>query len=272
MAIGSSPHDGIREAVGAPPPVKPVTRGPSMNTSWTWDLSELARSVTMHRWGEVGTPVLLFPPEAADAGEVARSGLVDALGLLMADNRVKVYAVDSVGGRAWFESTDPLHAVWVQNRFGVAVREEIVPRIWQDCRSDRLEIVAAGVGFGALDAVGAVCRFPDVFRAAIGMSGTYDLSPRLAGAWSEEFYYSSPLHFLPGLDGDVLEQLRHRFFILASGTGSSENPGESWWLADVLGSKQVPNRVDNWPGYDRSWSTWAAMLPGYLHEVLGPEA
>lgn len=226
--------------------------------------------VTMHRWGEVGTPVLIFPPDGTDASELERSGMVQALSLFMADNRAKVYAVDSIVGQAWRDSEDPLHAAWIQNQFGIAVRTEIVPRIWQDCRSDGIEIVAAGAALGALEAVGAVCRYPDVFRSAIGMSGTYDLSGRFGTSWSEDFYYSSPIHFLPGLEGDLLDLLKHRFLILATGTALSENPGESWWMADVLGSKAIPNRVDNWPGYGRDWDTWRAMLPGYLHEVLEP--
>jgi esterase/lipase superfamily enzyme len=241
-----------------------------VNTSWTWTLSDLDLNITMHRWGEVGAPVLVFPPDGVDAAELERTGLIDSLAALMADRRAKIYAVDSVTGRTWRDSADPLHSAWVQNRFGVAVRAEIVPRIWQDCRTDRLEIVAAGAALGAFEAVGAVCRYPDVFRSAVGMSGSYDLSGRLGGAWSEDCYFASPIHFLPGLNGDLLEQLRQRFVVLATGTGSWENPGESWWLADVLGSKAVPNRVDNWPGYARDWGTWRTMLPNYLDELLSP--
>ena len=239
-----------------------------MNRSWTWQLPALDRPVTMHRWGEMGAPLLLFPPNGDDAGSVERAGLVQSLSLLMTDRRVKVYSVDSVVGAAWNQPGDPLRSAWIQNEFGKAVRDDIVPRIWEDCRAERLDIVAAGADLGAFDAIGAVCRYPDVFCSAIGMSGTYDLTSRLAGTWSDDFYFSSPLHFLPGLGGELLDRLRDRFVILATGTGSSESPGESWWMADVLGSKSVPNRVDNWPGYGHDWGTWSAMLPGYLHEVL----
>lgn len=242
--------------------VEPVT------VSWTWKLSELDTLVTMHRWGEMGVPVLVFPPDGVDAAEIERSGLVASLSLLMADRRVKVYAVDSVVGRGWSESEDPLHAAWIQNRFGAAVGNEIVPRIRQDCRSDSIEVVAVGAALGAMEAVAAVCRHPDLFLAAVGMSGSYDPTPRLRGFWSDDVYFSSPIHFVPGLNGDGLDRLRGRRTILATGTGSWENPGETWWMADVLTSKSIPHRVDNWPGYARDWSTWQAMLPGYLHELV----
>ncbi len=113
----------------------------------------------------------------------------------------------------------------------------------------------------------SLCRHPDVFGAAICMSGTYDLEPWLHGHWSDEFYFSSPLHFLPGLEGPVLDMLRQRFVLLATGTGDYENEGESWRMADVLGAKGIPNRVDAWHSWSHDWPTWRAMLPGYLHEL-----
>jgi esterase/lipase superfamily enzyme len=101
------------------------------------------------------------------------------------------------------------------------------------------------------------------------MSGTYDLSNYLGGRWNDDFYFSSPLHFVPGLgDGWLLDTLRRRFALLATGSGRWEDPGESWRLAHVLGSKGIPNRVDDWgPGVDHDWPTWLRMLPQYLNDV-----
>ncbi len=40
-------------------------------------------------------------------------------------------------------------------------------------------------------------------------------------------------------------------------------------MAHVLGSKQVPNRVDDWgPQYPHDWHTWWQMLPVYLDELV----
>lgn len=240
-----------------------------MSALETWRSDVLDTEMTLTRWGEVGTPVLVFPTAGADAAEIEREGLVQALGMLMADGRIKVYSIDCVAGRGWLSGNDPLRAASLQNRFDAAVRSEVVPRIWGDCRSEGLEIVSAGAGFGAFNALEVLCRHPDVFSAAVAMSGKFDLTPWLNGAWSDDFYFSSPLHYLPGLGAGVqLDRLRDRFVLLATGTGASENPGESWWMADVLGAKRIPNRVDNWPGWNHEWSTWQAMLPGYLHELL----
>jgi esterase/lipase superfamily enzyme len=239
-----------------------------MTVSERWFSPRLGCDITVTRWGEIGVPVLLFPTAGGDAGEAERMGLIGCLDLLMADGRIKVYSVDSVAGRSWLQRSNPLHSAWLQSQFDAAIRWEVVPAIRADCRSETIEIVTAGASFGAFNAVEVLCRHPDVFRAAVGMSGTYDLSPWLDGATSDDFYFSSPLHYLPRLgEGAQLDRLRSRSVILATGTGAHESPGESWWMADVLGSKGVPNRVDCWDGWPHDWPTWRRMLPGYLHEL-----
>ena len=51
------------------------------------------------------------------------------------------------------------------------------------------------------------------------------------------------------------------------GEGDYEDIGESWRLAQVLGTKGIPNRVDPWGReWRHDWTTWRAMLPKYLNE------
>lgn len=242
-----------------------------MKRAEQWHSERLSRDITLARWGVVGIPVLIFPTAGGDAEEVERMLMIDALSPLLADGRIKVYSVDSVAGQTWMEEEDPRHASWVQNQFDAAIRWEVVPAIRADCQSDDIEIIVCGASIGAFNSVEVLCRHPDVFAAAVGMSGTYDLSARLHGSWNDDFYFSSPMHYLPDLaDGPQLTALRRRFVLIATGTGAWENPGESWRLADVLGARGIPNRLDNWPGWEHDWPTWRAMLPGYLHELVPP--
>ena len=38
-------------------------------------------------------------------------------------------------------------------------------------------------------------------------------------------------------------------------------------MANVLGARGIPNRVDPWgPDWHHDWPTWRAMLPKYLDE------
>ena len=167
-----------------------------------WYTPRLERDVTLARWGHYGTAVLLFPTAGGDAEEVERMGLIGALTPLIDDGRIKVYSTDSVAGQAWISHQHPLHCSYLQNRFDEYIYSEVLPAIRTDCNSHDTEVITAGASIGAFNAVATVCRHPDAFRLAIGMSGTYDLSKFLGGEhMSQDFYFSSPLHYLPQLEG-----------------------------------------------------------------------
>jgi esterase/lipase superfamily enzyme len=142
-----------------------------------------------------------------------------------------------------------------------------VPAIYTDLEGEQ-PIIATGASIGAFNALAVMCRYPDMFRAVVGMSGTYRLERFFEGEFTDDLYFSSPLHFLPDLDGPQLETLQQRFVILASGRGAWEDIGESWHTASILGAKGIPNRVDAWgPEWDHEWPTWGRMLPQYLDEL-----
>ena len=234
-----------------------------------WHSPRLEREVTVARWGHWGAPVLLFPTAGGDALEVERMLVIDALGALLAAGRIKVYSCDSVAGQAWIAGHDSAeYLTALQARFDSFVHAEVVPAIRTDCRDAEVEIVAAGASIGAFNAVAALCRNPQAFRAALGLSGTYDLEKLFGFTADESFYFSSPLLFLPNLgEGAELARLCRRFVVLAFGRGRWEDPEESWRMAGVLGARGVPNRVDAWgPEWDHDWPAWRRMLPHYLEE------
>ena len=240
-----------------------------MKESTSWYSPRIEREIRLVRWGHFGVPVLIFPTAGGDAEECERFQLISAITPLIEAGRVKAYSVDSVAGRAWLEKThSPEYCSLLQNRFDSCIYDEVVPAIRADCRSSAIEIVVAGASIGAFNAVATACRHPDAFSMAIGMSGTYDLENWLQGRMNLDFYFSSPMHFLPGLnDGGHIEALRRRLILLPFGGGRWEDPSQSWRMAEVLGSRGVPNRVDQWgPEYDHDWPSWRAMLPRYLDE------
>ena len=239
--------------------------------NWSWNTQRLPEPARVVRWGRFGTPVLLFPTAGGDYEEVERFHMVRALGELIDAGRLKVYSVDSVAGKTWLQGTHSAeYCSRVQNLFDSYIYNEVVGLIREDCGSQDIEVVAAGASIGAFNAVASICRHPDAFRLAVAMSGTFDLSKYLDGKFNQDFYFSSPLHYLPGLDdGPKLQKLRERFIVIPTGEGDYEDPGESWRIANVLGAKGVPNRVDLW-GKDRhhNWVTWREMLPKYLGELV----
>jgi esterase/lipase superfamily enzyme len=234
-----------------------------------WFSGRLQREITVVRWGTYGRPVLILPSAGGDAGEIERNGLVDACGRLLAEGRVKLYSADSVAGQAMVaKEGSPEHRLWLLNQFHECIRHEVVPAIHADLGGQAMDVIAGGASVGAFNAIAVLCRYPDVFSAAVGMSGSYHVERFYDGAWTQDLYFSAPLQFLPGLDGTQLDLLRRRFVVLASGEGRWEDVGESWRMASALGAKGIPNRVDNWgPGWDHDWPTWRAMLPHYLNEL-----
>lgn len=227
------------------------------------------KDVQVRRWGWWGTPVLLFPTAGGDAEECERMKMMVALRPLLEAGRIKVFSCDSLGGMELTRKgrTSETFAR-VQNQFDSFVAGEFVPWIREDCGGGAIDVVAAGASIGAYNSAAIVCRHPDLFSKAIAMSGTFDLTKWLEAPYSTDYYFTSPMHFVPNLpDGEQLSKLRTRCILMPTGSGPWEEPAQSWRLAHVLGSKGVPNRVDDWgPGYDHNWNTWREMLPKYLAE------
>ena len=236
-----------------------------------WRSDRMHQDITLARWGHFGVPVLVFPTAGGDAEEVERHHLVGHLagagrgrpdqGLLVRLRRRE--GDDRKRGQG---DGDAAYRCWLFNQFQQAVAHEVVPAIHADTGGPNAVIVA-GASIGAFNALALVCRYPDLFRAAVCMSGTYDIE-RFIGGFTDDLFFSSPMHFLPGLEGPALDALRQRFVMLASGSGKWEDTSESWRAAEVLGAKGVPNRVDDWgPDYDHDWPTWWQMLPEYLEQL-----
>jgi esterase/lipase superfamily enzyme len=213
-----------------------------VKTTSRWYSERVRGEITVVRWGTFGRPVLIFPSAGGDAEEIER-------------------AMMTKDGSADYR-------MWLLNQFHECIRWEVVPAIHADLGGQAMDVIVTGASIGAFNAVAVLCRYPDVFSAAIGMSGSYRIERFYDEAWSQDLYVSAPLQFLPGLDGPQLDTLRGRFAVLASGEGDWENIGESWRMAEVLGAKGIPNRVDNWgPQWPHEWPTWHRMLPQYLREL-----
>ena len=239
----------------------------------SWYSQRVERDVTFVRWGTFGMPLLIFPTAGGDAEEIERFHIIETLKDHVDAGRIKIYSCDSVSGRALLaEEGSPQHRMWIMNQFQEFVRQELVPAIWTDCRTEGLPIAVAGASIGAFHTLAAVCRYPDAFRKALCMSGTYDLQRFVDAPPTDDFWYASPVHWLEDFrDEGHLEALRKHFVIFASGQGRSEDITESWRAAHVLGQKGVPNRVDDWgTQWDHDWPTWRRMLRVYVSELLAP--
>ena len=233
-----------------------------------WESDRMQQPISLVRWGHYGVPVLVFPTAGGDAEEIERHQLLAHLTSFIEEGRIKVYSCDSVAGQAMTAHDGPVeYRCGLFNQFQQAIAHEVVPAIHADSGGPQ-EVIVAGASIGAFNSLALISRWPHLFRSAICMSGTFDIE-QLIGGFTTDLFYSSPLHFLPGLEGPDLNRLRERFVYLPSGSGAWEDVGESWRAAEVLGTKGVPNRVDDWgPDFDHDWPTWWQMLPNYVQQAL----
>ncbi len=235
-----------------------------------WYSPRVSQDVNLVRWGVSGAPVLIFPTAGGDFEEIERFHLIGVLQPLLEAGRMKVYSVDSLNGRTFMTGADNEQIGRMMAGFDAMIRNEVVPAIRQDCQQAQIEIITAGASIGAFNALEVLCRHPDIFAAALCVSGTYDLTRWLDGPMTSDFYFSSPNHFLPQLpEGRMLDLLRQRFVLLTHGLGRAEDPGESWRTAAILGRAGIPNRVDEWgEEWPHDWVTWREMFPKYLDELI----
>lgn len=237
--------------------------------AWTWTTPRFPEPARMTRWGHFGTPVLIFPTAGGDFEEIERFHLIDSLGELIERGRLKAYSVDGVWARAWLSGQTPAALERLYDGYDSFLYEEALPRIRQDCRDPRIEPVLVGASLGASLSIGTLCRHPDSFRAAIGMSGIYHLTQDPCANAGAQQPALAPLAGVAHLSGQPLERLRRRPIILGSGEGEYENSSDSRRLSEILAAQGVACRLSLWgPERDHTWSTWRALLPATLADQL----
>jgi esterase/lipase superfamily enzyme len=182
-------------------------------------------------YGHWGRPLLAFPTERGDAGEFERLGMLDALGGLLADGRVKLYCVDSFDRESWSNRDIALEERALRHGVYEAwILEQVVPFIRHDC-GGAAELIACGASLGAFHAANFALKRADVFPLAICLSGNYD--PASWDSWDswgergDAAYFNNPMDSVAHLGGDHLEWLRRQVsLLLVCGQGSGRTRPE----------------------------------------------
>jgi esterase/lipase superfamily enzyme len=234
--------------------------------------SGIDRGMTVIRYGHYGRPVLVFPSEAGRAWDFENNGMLDAVGDLLADGRVKLYCVDSLDADSWADRTLPLEERALQHEVYTRwLTHAVVPYVHSDTSPDA-ELITVGCSLGAYHAVHFAMQRADLAPLAIGLSGNYDISS--SGSWGargDASYFANPSDYVPNLQGDHLEWLRSRVSILlvvgqggweTDPTGSLQSTVR---MAAMLQEKGIRCELDLW-GYDVShdWEWWRRQLAHHL--------
>jgi esterase/lipase superfamily enzyme len=229
-----------------------------------WYSPRLYRDMEILVFGHQGSPLLVFPTSEGRFYEWEDCGMVDALLHRLEDGQVQLFCVDSVNAESWHARwKHPADRMWKQQDYDEYLCHEAVPFIRS--RNNHPSLAATGIELGGYQAVNMALRHPDVVRYTLSMSAAYSVPQRyLDGYFDENAYFHAPLQNLPALnDAWFLSQLRQNFFLLALGS-DDDCAGENWELAEKLGEKSIPNRVEAWEGICHEWSCWQQMGQLYL--------
>jgi esterase/lipase superfamily enzyme len=237
--------------------------------SWSFVVPRLSAPIGVTRWGHFGMPVVLFASAGADSLEAERLQIIAALAPLLDAGRIKVYAVDGTAMRVLLAGTAaPDARIQAQRAFDEWVVNGLGPHVRRDCESATLELLACGCALGAASAMQALLHDPQLFRGAIGLSGTYHLLPwlRPAQPWAAAAPGGADVSPLQGFaqlpEGPQLARLRQRPVTLACTAGDYDEPGATQAMAQQLRARGITTHTDVW-GHDVhfGFASWCQMLP-----------
>jgi len=250
-----------------------VIHGPAVSARHLLlDSPALGRKAHLWCFGEVGRPLVVFPSNAGVAHEWQKSGMIDALGPLLADGRVKIYCPETNVSRS-FSGSGGLDERMAHHRaYERFVLETLVPFIRRDCNSPDVPMVATGCSVGALYASLFVLKHPETFPQALCLSGRYRASRLFGGASNEDVYFNDPLAFLPNLEGAPLERVRRQAHIIAVVGRGAHEAGcipETIELGANLRRKGIPHHLALWgedSAHDYTW--WRRQAAHYLGQIF----
>ena len=234
-----------------------------------WFSPALQKEMPVSVYGHYGYALLMIPTAAADYLEYERFELISMLQPLIDEGRLKVFSVNSINTESWMnKAMEGTHKAIRHNQFNQYIFEEVIPFI-QNKTSPDTPVISCGASFGALHAMNLFLKRPDMLQGVIAMSGVYDLTEYTDGFYDDQVYFNSPIHYIPNLtDHETLEKIRKGKIIIASGSGSFEDPEANRRFSGVLNSKSIPHQLEIW-GHDfhHDWTTWRKMLPEILNRV-----
>lgn len=231
-----------------------------------WYSPALQKEMPIAVYGHYGFALLMIPTAAADFLEYERFELIHHLAPMIDAGKIKVFSINSINTESWMnKEMEGAHKAIRQNQFNDYIFNEVVPFI-QNFTSNETSIITTGASFGALHAMNVFLKRPDLFKGVIAMSGVYDLMEYTDGYYDDQVYFNSPIHYIPNLtDHETLEKIRSGKMIIASGSGSHEDPEANRRFSGVLHNKSIPHDLEIWAhDIHHDWPTWRKMLPYFI--------
>lgn len=228
---------------------------------------------TVVAYGHWGRPLIAFPSESGDEWDWERHGMVDELGTLLGDGRVKLYCVPSYDRESWARNDLPLEErAQRHGRYEWWVLARVVPFVQADSHTH--EVLLAGASLGAFHAANFCLKRADLFPLALCLSGVYDVSALGGGHRGDAVYFNNPVDYVGNLHGGHLDWLRRQAnLLLVCGQGQWEDTtgalDSTRRFAHLLHEKGIRHELDLW-GHDvpHDWPAWRRQLSHHLPRFL----
>lgn len=241
-----------------------------------WHSPSLDRDMELKVYGHAGKPILVFPSGGGRFYEYEDFGMVEAVRPFIEAGRVQLFTIDSVDDESWYNGgLHPCDRARRHEQYERYILEEAVPFIRGENGSGS-DLLATGCSGGGYHAANILFRHPDVFDAAIALSGLYGSRFVMGEGWHDCLYYHFPLSYLPGLNDErLLGLIKRSRIVLCVGQGRWETLdtydciGDTRALKEVLDAKGIPCWVEFW-GHDcdHDWVWWRKQMPYFLGQLV----
>lgn len=229
-----------------------------------WYSPSLHRDMELLAYGERGFPMVVFPTSGGRFHEYEDRGMIHALTPRIEAGELQVICIDSVDQESWYNRwSHPADRLHRQNAFDAYLIYELAPFVRN--RTSWPRTGATGCSFGGYHAINFALRHPDLVAYAVSLSGAFDIPERfLGGYYDENTYFHSPLHYLPGLNGSILDRIRSNHHVLVTG---NQDPlfDQNVKLAHLFGIKGISHVLDVWEGFGHDWPWWHKMAEKHIH-------
>jgi esterase/lipase superfamily enzyme len=242
-----------------------------------WISPNLGRAMALKVYGHWGAPLIAFPCSRGRYFDYEGMGMIDAIAGFIDRGRVKLFCVDSVDSRSWYDfSIPPAERNDRHEAYDRYITAEVVPFVREHCRRPDIRPMTNGCSMGAFHAVNFFFKHPDLFEGMIACSGLYRLDRPEFGLGPHDLsavYYNSPLTYLSGLDDPCyLDQYRRRTIVACAGQGAWDDQAleDTRHLAAICQAKSIPAWIDIW-GYDvnHDWPWWHKQMNHFLGALFG---
>jgi esterase/lipase superfamily enzyme len=221
-------------------------------------------------FGHAGAKVLMFPTREGSFWEYEKLGVVASLADKVEAGFLQLYCIEGLARESFYDRRrGPADRIRRHAAFEDYILNEVLPLMaWTNPHECTM---AMGCSLGAFQAASLVFRHPHLFRKLVAFSGRFDLTMQVEdfgdlfeGHYSDDIYFHTPTHFLPGLScGWRLERLRQVDVVLAVGKDDPflENNRH---LSRLLADKGVHHQLHVWDGRAHRAGAWRRMALLYV--------